>query len=46
MEDFRFFIFMQKPERRNFHFASIIGGCSVQSTDQRPDRIDRATGFN
>ena len=41
----RFFIFMQHPERRNIHFASVVRGCTVQAADQGPDRINRATGL-
>jgi len=29
MENFRFLIFMEKLERSNFDFASVVGRCSV-----------------
>jgi len=45
MENIRLLIFMEKPERRNFHFAAVVWGCSVQATNQWPDRINRAPRF-
>ena len=46
VEDVRLFIFVHEPERTHVHYTPIIGRCSVQTTDKRPDWIDGTTGFN
>jgi len=45
VEDFRFFIFMQKPDRHDPHFAAVVRGCTIQAADQRPGRVDGAARF-
>ena len=36
---------MQQPDRSHLHFAAVVWGCSIQTTNQRSDRMDSAARF-
>jgi len=41
MEYFLFLVFVHESNRCDIHFALVVGRSSVQTADQRSDRIDR-----